>query len=167
MRQETINIYQFEELSDEAKKNAFEWYRNGQEIHWGDEWIDSLKSFCKKFDIELCDWSYGFYEGARISTNIEYLEYGKDYTFNHETLKRMGIGDDCPFTGFCADEDLLAPIRAIKEGENPLRIDILQECLDSWLSGFNADIESQQSDEYIADHIIANEYEFTIDGKRY
>ncbi len=167
MRQETINIYNFEDLPDEGKAKAIENFKSNQELFWGDEWIDSLKIFCDKFGVELCDWSYGFYEGARISTNIEYFEYGKDYTFDHETLKRIGLDKECPFTGYCADEDLLAPIRAITEGENPLRIDILQDCLDSWLSGFNADIESQQSDEYITDYIILNEYEFTIDGKRY
>lgn len=167
MRTETIEIFTFEELSEKAKQTAIENFREHQELFWGDEWIESLKLFCDKFGIELCDWSYGFYEGARISYNIEYLEYGIDFTFDHETLKRMGLEEECPFTGYCADEDLLARIRTIKEGENPLRINILQACLNSWLAGFNADIESQQSDDYIADHISANEYEFTIDGNRY
>lgn len=165
MRQETINIYTFDELSDEAKSTARNEYRKDQEIFWGDEWIKSLHEFCNMFDIELCHWEYGFYTGVKIYTNIEYLEYGIDYMFTSETIAEYGLNKDCPFTGYCGDEDLLQPLRNIKEPVQ--RVEVLQDCLNKWQDDFNADIEYQQSDNYIDEHMTTNDYEFYQDGSTY
>lgn len=168
MRQETINIYQFEELNEKAQETALEWYRNVQDIHWGDEAIESLTKFCEWFGIELCDWSYGLYDGVTIKTNIEYLSYGdKDVQYSKKYFLD-GLSEDCPFTGYCMDETLLDPIRKLKSNDTyAVRIELLQSCLDNWVSNFEAELEHQQTDEYIKENIICNEYEFLENGKRY
>ncbi len=158
MRTETINILTFDELDEQGKECALDWYRDGQEIHWGDEWIESLKRFCDEFGIELCHWEYGTH-GVTINTNIEYLDYGQDATINKYE------GEDCPFTGYCGDETLLYHLRKLEQPAD--RIETLQLCLDEWVKDFNEDIDYQCGDEYAIDHINANEYEFTEDGLVY
>ncbi len=47
-----IDVFTFDELDDEAKETAREWYRNGPiDYAWTQESIDSIKSFCDFFGI--------------------------------------------------------------------------------------------------------------------
>lgn len=53
MRQETINIYQFGELSEKAKEKALgKWNANNCTSDWSKENIDSLKKFYEIFPIQ-------------------------------------------------------------------------------------------------------------------
>lgn len=57
MKAKTVNLYEFNELSDEAKENAREWYRNG---NLDDEWWD-----CTFDDFHTIASALGFTIGAR------------------------------------------------------------------------------------------------------
>lgn len=49
-----LNIYEFSELSDSAKRKAIEWYRDridGQHLY--DEVIDSVKALCDTFGFTI------------------------------------------------------------------------------------------------------------------
>ena len=61
MRTQTINIYSFNELSEEAQEKALNDYRESiTEIFWADEIIESLKGLFEKCNgITLKDWSLG------------------------------------------------------------------------------------------------------------
>jgi len=83
MRTET-NIYKFDELSEEAKKKAIEWYLgDGLEYHFYKDNLDTLNSFENIFNIKVTDYSYGGYCMPHISWDftdhdseyIEELEY--------------------------------------------------------------------------------------------
>jgi hypothetical protein len=74
----------------------------------------------------------------------------------------------CPITGVCFDENLLEPIKlAVKKGYSGTFGGLLQECIDSWVKYAEQDCEAQLSDEFVDEQILANEYQFTEDGKRY
>ena len=55
MRQQIIDIYTFDELTDEAKEKARAWFR-GVSYAWCDESADSIKHFCDCFHIKLKDY---------------------------------------------------------------------------------------------------------------
>ena len=58
MRIKETKVYQFGELSEEAQETAIEKFQdNMQEYFWAEDGISSLKEFCKRFDIELKDYS--------------------------------------------------------------------------------------------------------------
>ena len=71
----------------------------------------------------------------------------------------------CPLTGVGSDHDLIDPVLSFiaKPDDRDLN-EIIQSCMDSFVKGYCADMEAQDSDEYITDTIEANEYEFYADG---
>jgi hypothetical protein len=75
---------------------------------------------------------------------------------------------NCPLTGYCMDNELLDEIwKFMDKPDNRDFKELLQDCFDSWIKACNNDIEEQNSDEYIADYLAGNEYEFTQDGNRF
>jgi len=74
----------------------------------------------------------------------------------------------CPLTGYYMDNEILAPLYAFmkKPGNKDFK-DVLEDCFDAWIKACNNEVEYQNSFEYIAEHLEANEYEFTKEGKRF
>lgn len=195
MRIKEIRLYQFDELSDEAKATARDWLRDAtaSDTYVLDEMIDSLKALFKASGIKLVDWSIGAYNqnnyvkfdlgdaadltGARamawLENNLfdrlritpaefekkrkEYMSYGEGY--------RIGKIKPCPLTGMGYDEDLLDAIRkSISSGET-LK-EAFKGLADHIAKMFETEVEYQNKDEQVEENIRANEYEFTVDGKR-
>jgi hypothetical protein len=56
MRTETIEVFQFDELSDAAKERARDQYRTGLEVwHWANEWWDSAVAFSGIAPVEILE----------------------------------------------------------------------------------------------------------------
>jgi hypothetical protein len=73
MRQETINIYTFDELTDDAKEKVIEWYRENQEFFWIDESIESLKALCDLFSgVSIKDYSLSLWGYSYIKLSIDF-----------------------------------------------------------------------------------------------
>lgn len=172
-REIIVNVYQYAELSEKAKEKARDWYRSGDEYHWADDELASLKAFAEHFGAKLAkyeiDWGNGTYSSASFDvpeTEMEPAELEKLFselgTFDPVTLKGNG---DCVLTGYCGDENAIDGARmAWSKGERDLE-KILQAGFRTWLKAAQADYEYQLSDEATEESIIANEYEFTADGK--
>ena len=64
MRTETINIYKFDELTDDAKDKAWEWWRDGIEYYWWNDAESSIKAFCDHFRVTIKDYSIGPFESS-------------------------------------------------------------------------------------------------------
>lgn len=121
--------------------------------------------------------------GVRLRTWIINNHYDLLYSRKHYgELKKNGVGKwkykrysrcqweqtDCPLTGYGMDIDIIEPLRVfIESSPSPDTNweDLLSDCLDAWVKSARSDCEDQLSDSYISDHLTANEYEFTIDGK--
>lgn len=75
MKEITIRLYEYGELSDEAKERAFEDWRAGDVGHFcGDEVEDTLKKLEGELGIEVTQWEYSPY-----SHDCGYIRF-KDYS---------------------------------------------------------------------------------------
>jgi hypothetical protein len=174
----TINAYTFDELSDTAQQAVIDRLRNSrynQEIPWQSEYYDSLKEFCDRFNMEFGYhydsvfvkkvYSEGYQEsitGLRLRTWLLNNVYPLLYTpksYNKGSKHRVSrISRDitgCQFTGFCADEELMQPIREFIEKPNKLYDlkDLLEDCLHVWNRALENEREYYLSDESIREDL--------------
>jgi len=91
---------------------------------------------------------------------------GYKSTFVYSKYKKT---NSCVLTGFCYDDDILRPIYDFLA--KPCKYTTIQDIFEQLGKAIEktfADFEEWvNSDEVISNFLIANEYEFTIDGKRY
>ena len=59
MKTKTINVYSFNELSEEAKQNALQDFCNTGQYFWADENAESLREFANVFPVNVINWQYG------------------------------------------------------------------------------------------------------------
>jgi hypothetical protein len=175
---------------------VYDWVRS----NWHDlgdynvqECMDTLKGFCKHFDLELKDWcissvpdrgegitvifpcpdysgnidTTGELAGVRLFKyiNNNYLSYRNKYT---EKIEPDLLAGNCPFTGVCWDESMLDPMREFMRKPTGIDFDdLVQDCFASLLKALHNETEYQYSDEGLRDHLSINEYEFTTSGEFY
>ena len=192
MRTETITkeIFSFDELSDEAKEKARDWWRDGGlDDVWCRERQDSYYAAEKIYkDLHNID---GEISGSRlyawIQNNLSHIwteicvfskhedggfksnwwDYKYDCVkYRNSRIKRVNNIEGCPLTGVCYDYDFLQPI--IEFMKCPSK-DTSNEDLElpNYKDVAQRDIDWMNSDEYIDETIICNEYEFLEDGTRY
>jgi len=195
MRIEQVNLYKFEDLSEDSKINAMEEWKenNSSVIFWESELLDSLKTLFKTANIELVDHSLGL-ERSYLETDLSedvynlssaralgwlennlfcnlrisrseylknrksYLKYGSDY--------RIGKIKPSALTGYSSDESFLEDLTESIQNGRTLG-DAFNKLANKFESLLKANYKEQNSEEYIAEHISMNEYEFTEDGKWY
>lgn len=187
-----VNIFKFEELSETAKQTAIDNYRNkGIDDFWAS---DREESFYKAGAIykqlenieneikgaRLYTWLQnnvidGFIKLNRISKHTDGTIKNSDFQYKYDCTKfrvsRIFVTnnlENCPLTGVCYDFDFLKPIIDFINNpkSNITNIDLAND-MPSYESIAERDYEEQNSDEYISEHLIANEYEFTEEGKRW
>lgn len=194
MRTIETNIFNFSELSEEAKQNAIEEIRNKEtDFFWSNEWMASIKQGLVNFGAELQNYSIDFCNpsqssfkisndnsnteeltGLRLRTwllNNYYHNFFQRkpqgaYTKSDRRSKITFIETSCPFTGYCGDEDFMDTFRAfIKSPDNRTLDELLNEATEAVIQAGAKDYECQTSDEGIKDSIEANGYEFTETGE--
>jgi hypothetical protein len=173
MRTETIAIFMFDELSDEAKQTAIERYQ----VHdlWdSSEWWESANAFSELSLIEInsVDYNAGQVDirwtaeqclaeltGLRAwkwLQNNGWFKWGSD--------NKSGL---CTMTGFCGDCAFGDPLAEYEK--NPLSVPDLEqvfyEMAQSWVFDARSDCEASYSDECITENIQVNEYEFYANGE--
>lgn len=185
-------VYHFDQLSDEAKEKAREWWRNleANDPAWAAERRDSLDAFCKQFPVKATDWSYdqwnysidakftdeealGELSGPRLAAwlwnnHSRVLVVRKEYAVGkRKRLSRIQYEEtSCVFTGYCMDENLLDPIRAfLKKPTSRTLEDLLGDCLQSWGQAAMNDCKWINEDAQVDETIEANEYEFDGQGE--
>ena len=77
MRTETINVYQFNELSDSQKQSVFDnWRINGPDYEWWDCIYDDAKTIAALMGIEIKDIYFSGFssqgDGACFTGNYAY-----------------------------------------------------------------------------------------------
>ena len=155
MRMETINVYSFDELSDEAKDKARSKYRENCDFHWNDECKDSINAFCDHFGIRLTAWSVSPYSSP---------DYSAEYFNSHfRGLKLKDFKRDHMPTGYCLDCDLWMTFYDEFKATGCAK-KAFDKALWAGFIGWRNEMESQLEDDYIDEHLMMNEYEFTEDG---
>lgn len=190
-------VYKFNELSQEAQKTALENYRSrGFEYFWASENEDTLKAFKEVFPVTVIDWEYGYRNYINFEmtcdgdiadlAGIRLLKYLYN-NYGDVLFKRKYIGhlenrekftpvysrcqkeNSCVLTGYCIDDNILDPIyNFLKNPTNNITFeDLMGDCLNSWVKACDEDYQYQLSDEAIAEHFEANDYEFLENGENY
>ena len=138
MRTETITIYSYSELSEEAKATAYKAWEPDYAFEADNR--RTLEAFCTAFGIEVTEYVYNSYchsfrwraknEGDEEITDNEYIRHC------------LSLFEP---TGFYLD-------------------DVIEECLTAFFSACCEDVKYTQSQEYFADFAENNEFEFYENG---
>lgn len=74
----------------------------------------------------------------------------------------------CVLTGYCIDDDILEPIYKFlqKPSDNVTFYELMDDCLNSWVTACNNDFEASTSIEYFEECATENDWEFTEDGEQ-
>lgn len=189
MRTETISIYQFSELSDEAKETAISEHREflQREDFWGAERLASYRAAEKLYE-DLHNIEETISGGrlvAWIQNNLSHYWERKNYISKHEdgkivnsdwkhkhgsTKKKLSRVfstnnlENCPLTGVCYDYDFLLPIIEFMRKPSS-RIDNTDLTIPDYEKIAERDIDFD--DDYVIENIEANNYEFNEDGTIY
>lgn len=189
-----INLYSFDELSEQAQQRALADYTSDMEYFWTDEWFETIKKGLEFFGWRLKDWSIalGPYPDRGEFTSIEnennplsswednpieelsgvrlwkYLMNNySEYYCKYQKKMRNTFDWNCPFTGYCGDETFLDPVRRfLKNPSNATTFrDLMEDCVQNAINGLHQDCEYQESVEAFKDTCDANDYYFTEDGE--
>lgn len=154
---ETV-VYNFDELNDKAKERARDWWRSVGEFPWFDEYQASLVAFCDKFRVRINESYLSADYRASVVTDA------KNHHFRGLKLKSIDR-NEMP-TGFCADCSLMFEFydQFSRTGD---ALHAFEQAIEQFLIDLRSDIESTYEDDYIDEMLIANQYTFTEDGKRF
>jgi len=187
-----IQLYSFDELSEGAKQNAIEKYRNSDHVYldfFNDDAKEQIENSGFKGNVSL-SYSLSYCQGDGLSFSCDYFD-----KLNELFTEVLGTGKqktiDCLINNssfklksnnhhYCyaskSDLDFYLDNYYVKSQSNiDLVIDKVREkledlymdlCKDLENQGYQ-DIEYQRSDEAISENLIANEYEFTENGSIY
>lgn len=156
MRTETIELFQFDELSDAAKEKARDWWKSTGETFWNDEALDSIKTFCEHFGARLTGWSVGAFESYSFDVDAPASLF--------RGLKLRDVNRDAMPTGYCLDCSLWFTFHDTFKATG-CAAKAFEAALDQAFKDWRADMESQFEDEYIDEHLSINGYEFTANGQ--
>ena len=160
MRTATVQIYKFDELSDDAKDVAREWWRNGlgNDSFWWNDSEASIMAFCHHFGVSIKDYSIGAFQPSYWDTDAENAHF--------RGVKLKSIDRDAMPTGYCLDCALWQTFydEFKRTGD---ALSAFNDAIDTAVLEIVADIEYQYSDEAVDEMLTINEYEFTEDGKIY
>ena len=157
MKQKTINIYQYDELSETAKEKARDWYRDGMEFAWNSDSFASIQAFINHFGADLANYSIGPYSPLDFKINFD--------NANFRSLKLKDFSRDFMPTGYCLDCTLWQTFHDEWKHTKSAKL-AFETAVYEGFKDLRSDMEWQLSDEAIEENIIANEYEFLESGKR-
>lgn len=156
MKTINVNLYQFDELTDEAKEKARDWWRDGDCFAWGRESEQSIYAFVNAFSVKLKHYEVDafFYEYSTDANN-EHFRGRKLTDFKRDYMPTGYILDaylwEAFFDTFKATGDAKAAFDA---------------GLDAGFKAWRDDMAWQLSDEAVDECLIVNQYDFMEDGSR-
>lgn len=170
MRKATITVYQFSELSEEAKERVRHNEMQNTGYSWSDEAIKSLEALAEHFDSKLVDYSIDWF-----NSSPSYVEFASVYhseeqlknlisklgSVNPETGKGKG---NCVLTGYWVDEDAIDWLREVFNNGERVTVRLLQAAFEALLEVCQEDCKHQYSDEGLAELAEANDWEFLENG---
>lgn len=175
MREITTTIYEYDELDEDAKEKARQWYLTiGLDYEWWDAACEEIKTIAALFGLVIDDiWSTGFYhqgQGSSFDGTYAYkpgcLQAVQSYA--PEDTKLHTIVTELVDIQKRHNYKLSTHIKSRRE----TAIDVDEDALAEPLEAFNDWIFERLRDEYeyltsddqIAEAIRANSYEFTKTG---
>lgn len=154
MKTKTINVYEYKELNEKAKKRARNWFLESYDMSF--EW-DCLKDDAKTIGIELTSMNDYKAEGELILDFSQVLA---------NIIKEHGESCETYKTAKQYQEKYLKLTEEQEEEREELETEFLHDILEDYRILWKKDIEYHYSDKYIEDIMSANDYEFDENGKR-
>jgi len=172
-----IEAYNFDEL-DEAAKDEFRYLEN--QNWWGtvhaEDFKNTFTKFCNEFDINWHEYDVSppqaIYNFGITNDTLRYhdKDLHEDLIYKLSVLK---ASEDCPLTGFYADESILKPIRKLKFTKKFCdsfykEFDIeklFDDCINNWLGDLQKEYDYYFSNEGLSELCKMNDYLFTKNGK--
>ena len=156
MKTINVNLYQFDELTDEAKEKARDWWRNGDCFAWESESMKSIYTFVNAFGVKL--------DGYEVDA------YSYDYRTNAENEHFRGrkLADftrDYMPTGYILDCHLWETFYDTFKSTGDAKA-AFDAGLDAGFKAWRDDMAWQLSDEAVDECLIVNQYDFMEDGSR-
>ena len=171
MRTKTIEIYQFDELSEQAKEKAIERLSN---INVDFDWWSSTYEDAQQIGLKLTTFDLDRNRHAKGHFLLSAAEVAQNIISNHgemcETYKTAEkfLEEWQPIFNEYMDEQ--SKKYESSEAEDEMQ-DIEQDFLNSLLEDYSIILQNEseylQSDEAIIETIQANDYEFYVDGTKY
>ena len=169
MRTAEINYYKFDELSDKAKDRARDWWRQGAlQYDWWDCIFDDAAGIGLKitgFDTgRSCEITGDFIGTAEETADKILAEHGdRCDTWAEANAYKKTVAE------FMAnaekDEDGELATYALENEREDIDREFLRALLEEYLVMLRKEEEYQLSEEVVDELLIANDYEFTEDGK--
>jgi len=175
MRAIEVKLYEFEELSAEAKENAI---ANNRTINVDFDWWDCTCESMKEVGVKIDSFDI-YYRAISIiiedsehtarttienfGEGMEIVKISKQFIKDRDALvKRLGEGND--IAGYSVKEEFIDEYdEEIEYLEEEYRKEMAEEIL-TWLRD---EYEFLQTDESVIEALISNDYEFTEEGQIY
>lgn len=159
MREHTVKLYPYDELADDAKAKARQWFieSNPEYFLWDDAYA-SLNVFCRAYGVTIEEVRVYPWGGGHVQTDAT------NQTFRGVKLRSIDL--EAMPTGYCADLSLgYVMYDEVKRTGDALFA--FNAALDSWIQDTARYWEAQYDEECVADTLKANCYEFLEDGTVY
>lgn len=160
MRQITINLYKYDELSPEAQENAREWFSQYVFDHgwWGSTYADAAQIGLKitSFNLGRSRHAKGEFTQDAMGVAENILKHHGEVCDTYQEAKNF-IAERAGLIADLKDEDM-------EEYEN-LCDEFRKALLECYSITLQEESEYMLSEEYLAEGIRANDYEFTQDGE--
>lgn len=176
-----IEVYDYYQLSDDAKKLAYNYWRKNADYKNRDAMVASFNAFCKRFPVEMID-------SFVLKNNQPYIQWKftgddslrsmdgtmlKQYLLAHYAgLLFTGEGerDICPLTGYYADYMILNPIYEFISDPSAYNYDyelLLDTCVDAWCVLCNKDLTEFYGMDSFLNECKINGYMFLKNGRMF
>ena len=196
MREITVKLYEFSELSEEARRRAWmDHVDNLHEFGWDSEYRATLDAFCKAFDVLTVEYDVNEnafdFEFSLAYEPIYYMEplrfarfiwnqyahqiqrgkyYGKIARDGRHVFRhsKTTVEYSCPFTGFMADMAITGPVWDCihYKKEYTCYDQLIEDCLTAFFEEWRDGMEYETSMECFEEYCDANELEFYETGAR-
>jgi len=152
-RKKEILIFNFDELSKQAKEKARDWYREGALDY---EWWDIVYEDAQNIGLKITGFDLG------RSSEVD----GK-FTKSCKTVAKLIVENHGPDTETYKDaKAFLKDNKKTEEVSEETENEFLKTLLEDYRLILEKEMEYLTSDEAIDESIQANEYEFNEDGSR-
>jgi hypothetical protein len=168
MRSITINIYQYDELSDAAKKKAIDEVRlmEAPDEWWHQEYEDAAQIGLKLTGFDLVVTGQFMEDACHTAHKIkdEHGETCGTYKVADEFLRER---DEIVNTASKDENGEFDEIEALDDKLNEVERQFLKDLLHEYLKLLQSQYDYMYTDEYALDYIAANEPEFKENGTLY
>lgn len=180
-----IKIYSYNELSQEAKDNAFDNYLQSFDYPYTWEVLETIEKGLEHFMFKMNGYNIDI-ANNQASINIKVLgddyswgsPYGEgiddtllgarlySYLSNQFCIESFIQDFDCDFTGYYLDYCFIEPIiEFMKEPTNITLGKLMVRCVSSVIKAAHEDYNHMTSEEYFKGECWENDYKFLLSGK--